>query len=357
MAGYPFDDFFIVSFLITLSMKYSFANWISWNFPLLRYIRWHVWFLTISVFFLITIASIGLSKFIEEKRKDIKLLAYGAFIFIAILVAVKQSGIFYTSPTTYLFYPQVLAYIALGVIIVASFSKVNKLTYPLHICTLIIVEVCVVSFSIPLFGNNLGLVKQEVVKREMEKMQTKKFPEISNQRTSEKNNINPQYYTKQPALYGYSPVIHPILVSLINSAEYPIIMKDLFYPAQNNGYPDVNEICDISSIRLTPNSAQAIIDIQPDQKDVVWSSPYSPFWKLSVDGNPSLAKPNGFGLTQFNLTKGRHSVQFKYEPPYFIPSILLAFVSLCMSIYLIMKRSGNRMQQQNKKLYAKKKHW
>ena len=164
--------------------------------------------------------------------------------------------------------------------------------YSLHIYTLTIVDVCVVVSSILLLGNNLLLKREEVISRDIQKNQTRNFPVISNQRSSDDIHINPQYYTKQPTLYGYSPIINPPATSGVNNTEYPAIMKYLFYPTDTTSHPKINGNFDIHSIRLTPNSAEAIITIQSDQENIVWSSPYSPFWKLVVDDIPSNTQPN-----------------------------------------------------------------
>ncbi len=347
--------FCVLSFLAMLSMKYPFARWISMNFPLLRYIRWHVWFLPVSVFFLATVSSIGMGEFMEEKRKAAKLFAYFLFIIVATLVAVKQSGSIFVSPLTYLGYPQIITYILLGIIILLPFRKNTKMIY-----LLCVADVLVISWSFSLFGNNLfyrGLTIREAVQRDSVKYVTKGFPEISNQRSPEDSHINVQYYTKQPALYGYDPVIHPALKSLINDPEYPVIMKYLFYPETKTGYPDMNEDFKIHSVRLTPNSAGAIIDITSKDQNIIWSSPYSSFWMLSVDGVTAVTRKNRFGLTEFTLTKGKHFVRFVYAPPYFVPSLLLTFLSIGTSIYVITRKSKNKIgtiRQRSKQLYAKK---
>jgi len=348
--------FFILSFLTMLSPKYFFARWISMNFPLLKYIRWHVWFLPISVFFLATLASIGMTEFFDDKWKRTKMLAYIVFVIGAFLVAIKQSGSIFTSIKTYLFYPQTSIYIVLGILIILSFQKLNKLLYIVSI-----IEMVIVSWSFGLFGNNLyyrGLTVQEAKAREAIKIQTQYFPSIQNERSGEDSHINPQYYSKQPALYGYDPVIHPALASFVNTPEYPVVMKYLFYPVNPTGYPDMNGDFTINLIRLTPSSAEASIRIQSDKK-IVWSSPHSPFWMLSIDSVATQTQQSRFGLTQFSLNKGTHVIRFAYRPPYFIPSMLLSLFCLGISIYLFTKKLGHKidtMQSRSKKLYAKKRH-
>lgn len=347
--------FSILSFGAMLSMKYPFARWISMNFPLLRYIRWHVWLLPVSVFFVATISSIGMKDFMVEKRRNVKFIAFFVLIIIAALVALKQSGSLFISPTSYLLYPQIVTYIILGIIILVSRQKVNKLIYVVSI-----VEVVVISWSIVLLGNNLlytGLTKDEAFERELIKKRTEYFPLISNDRSAQNSHINPQYYTKQPTLYGYNPVIYPTLASFIDDPEYPVIMKYLFYPVNTVGQPDINDDFKVYSIRLTPNSAEAAIDIQSKEQKIVWSSPYSSSWILSIDGVRSKTQPNKFGLTQFTIKNGIHSVRFVYTPPYLIPSLVLSLLSIGTSIYLLTQKSKNKIdtiQQKGKQLYARK---
>lgn len=357
IGAFLLTGFFVLSFVAMLSAKYPFAHWITMNFPLLRYIRWHVWLLPISVFFLATVSSIGMKEFIEEKRKVAKLFAFFVFIILAVFVSIKQSGSLFISPTKYLLYPQIITYISLGIVILISFQRMNKLVYLLSVA-----EVLAVSWSIGLLGNNLyyrGLTKQEAADRELTKIQTKDFPEISNERSTQTSHINPQYYSKQPTLDGYNPVIEPTMSSFINDPEYPVIMKCLFYPVNSTGFPDMNSDFKISSIRLTPNGAEAMIDIQSKEQNIVWSSPYSSYWKLAIDGVRSATLPNRFGLTQFTIKKGTHTIRFIYRPSYFIPSMLLSLVSIGISLYLFTRKSKNKIgtiRPRSKQLYAKKKY-
>jgi hypothetical protein len=333
--------FFILSFLAMLSTKYPFAQWISMNFPLLRYIRWHGWFLTASVFFLATVSSIGMTEYIDEKEKRLKIFVFCVFIILATLTAMKQSGSIFVSPVSYLRYPQTIIFILLGIIILVSNRKLNNLVY-----LLCVIEVVVVSWSIGLLGNNLyyrGLTNQEAVSRESVKQRTKYFPIISNERSIQDSHVNPQYYTKQPSLYGYNPVIYPTFASFISDPKYPLIMKYLFYPENTAGFPDINDYFKINSVRLTPNSAEATIVIQSNEQNIVWSSPYSSSWILSIDGVQSYTQPNRFGLTQFTINKGIRTIRFAYRPPYFIFSMLLAFSSIGMSVYLITKKSETKI--------------
>ncbi len=347
--------FFILTFIAMLSSKYLFAQWLSMNFPLLRYTRWHVWFLTGSVFFLATVSGIGMTAFIEGKRRAAKVFTYYIFIIIAALIVIKQSGSLFVSPISYLRYPQVIIYVLLGIVLLVSRPKINIFVY-----LLAVIEVAIVSWSIPLLGNNLyyrGLTEQEAAARELVKQQTKYFPFISNERSAQDSHVNPQYYTKQPALYGYNPVIYPTFISLINDPVYPEIMKYQFYPVNNVGYPEMNNDFKIHSIRLTPNSAEATIEIQPKEQNIVWSSPYSSSWIFSIDGVRAVTQSNSYGLTQFTVNKGIHKIRFIYRPPYFIPSILLTVSAIGISIYLLIQKPKikiDTIRHWSKKPYAKK---
>ena len=116
-------------------------------------------------------------------------------------------------------------------------------------------------------------------------------------------------------------------------------MKYLFYSTSSLDMPKISGDLKVLSVRLTPNSAKATINNQGKELNIVWSSPYSSFWKLSVDGVPTPTYPNKFKLTQFAIEHGVHSISFIYVPPYLIASFLISVISIGVSIFLLCKKS------------------
>lgn len=349
--------FAVISFCITLSAKYQPAVLLNAAVPFLNKIRWHGWDVTLAIFFLATVSCIGLQYFLEEKSVGKKWIAVSIFLCISIFIAIRQSGTMYVSPFTYLLYPQTYIFLVFLAVLLVS-MKIPDTIYV--VLGLLLIEIFVTSGNVSLMGNNLfymGLNDADIKIREQAKQETNVFPVVSNERSDKDRHINAQYYTKQPSMYGYNPVSFPSIFQLMKTEEYPIVMKRLFYAVDKESMPLNKDAVHIKNIKLTPNAVEAHIDVLSERNDIVWSSPYVRFWKLSVGGLPTVTRQNRFGLTEFTLTKGKHFVRFVYTPPYFVPSIFLTLLSIGTSIYLVTRKSKDKIdtiRQRSKELYAKK---
>ena len=328
--------FFLLSFGLILSSSYPIAYWINSLFPLLKFLRWHAWMTPASVFFLATLSAIGCDAFYDSQHTSLKTRIYFIFVFFCFTAAFFQSRFFSTPLLSYLYFPQIAFIAVLGLIIFIPLHKLSYLLLPIALS-----EIIIVLWSLSLYGNNyywIGYTKEETAKREVMKDQTKYFPSQSNERLIHNYYINPQYYSKQPAVYGYHSLMNPVLSSYSFTPVYIPIMMYLFYSQNEQGYPNIARST-VGSVRLTPVGAETDITVLSDDMPIVWSTPFTPYWKLYIDGQLSPTQPNKFWLTQFHLSKGKHYIRFLYRPPYLIPSCLLTLCALGLSLYCLTRRS------------------
>jgi len=322
----------IISFCSMLSNKYIPGRLLNSTIPFLGIVRWHGVYLTITLFFLSTLASVGFQPFIDDKKTNMKWVSVIIFALLMIFAVCKQAGAYYTNPLTYLAYPQIYVYI-LFVAILLLVPIYKNILYSIAIVVLL--EILTVSGDIRQFGNYFYLLDMDIRERDVLNIQTKHFPPPDNIRTDEQSNINIQYYSKKPTLYGYNPITYPSIKSLYGKAEYAKLMKTVFYTVDSNSFPIIGSQLEVSMKRFTPNTVEATITAPRDNTEVVWSSPYVQNWKLYVNGKSQVFKRNMYGLISFILPEGGNSVVFRYSPRYLIPSIFLSLFALSISVYLL----------------------
>lgn len=338
--------FAAISFVSSLSSKYQPTVLLNSFIPFLNKIRWHVYYLSISMFFLATVSVMGFQQFIENINVRLKWFAIFLFIGFCIFAALKQSGTIFTSPLLYFIYPQVYIFIVF-ILLLALSPFVPNILY--GIVGLMLIEILITSGDIILIGKNMvyrGLNDAGVETREKAKIRTADFPSMPNERNEEDFIESPQYYSKVPTIYGYSPIIYPRIKKLMKNTDYPLLMKQIFYEVDANSFPVQSADVRIGHVRITPNKVETTIRVLYGTRKFVWSSPYVSFWKMSVDGAAWSTYESAFGLTAFSLPEGEHIVVFAYKPPYLVPSMIISGLSLLTCVWLLCVRKKYKIKMQ-----------
>jgi hypothetical protein len=361
-----FLSFAILCFLSLLSEAYLAGRIATTIIPFYQSIRWHGWDISLVIFFLILSSLFGIKLWLEHKELSRgKILALSGFIIVAVISCYKLTAGLHKEEVKYFTYPQIYIWICLFTILFFFNKKVHGAVLLVVIVIISVAEIFFVSqqiispFSNYLYVGNYTYL-QENKNTELLKLEagTKNdFIGIKNKRIQDITQENPQYFYKTPSMYGYTAYRYQSITLLQKLPIYPVIADKIFYQIDATSLPIQTNDVRIDDMKLTPNLVEIEIDVVSKTQNIVWSSPFTTNWQLDIDGKKGKTYPNRFGLTQFTVQEGIHTIRFIYSPPYIIPSIVLTLLSIGISISLLTRKSRHKMsiiRQRSKQQYAKK---
>ena len=327
--------FFIVSFLSTLSVKYTaVGTFFSSYLPFFRDSRWHAWNINIPTFFAVTLSAIGLQAFFQKRAGVSHFVAcylYGIFLVVA---GVLWSPFF---PFAFLKTPQSIVFIMFLLIIMPFHRMIDSKRWRLWLFIgtvfLLVGELWTVSKTLVLFNDRYTyLLPQQL--RAIESMKTTNFPPIPNNRSVINYHINTQYYDKIPTVYGYNPIVMPAVFRLEQQPIHTELFSRFLYAVDANDRPKSDMDCVVDTLSLTPDALVARLTCSTAQK-MVWSSGYTSNWKGTLDQKPMNTTKNSFGLTIFDVPAGTHTIRFHYRPWYLWLSFGLIVIGIITSFCML----------------------
>lgn len=105
---------------------------------------------------------------------------------------------------------------------------------------------------------------------------------------------------------------------------------------------EINDLKDINIKSLNVNTNEVISEVEIDEdKFLCLSIPYANGWEAYVDNEKvELVKANVMYMG-FNLEKGNHTIELRYNTPGFVPGIVLSLTALIMIVvYYILKKKN-----------------
>lgn len=226
-------------------------------------------------------------------------------------------------------YPQLLTTVVFLLVLVFARGQ-GRAWFPWLLCLLLMAELSSVSLHHirQLVDPTPGLRTQRA---HLLTLITRGFPAPVNERLPEAPARNYHYYTKQPAISGYMPNIHPRMQALRQSPHFKLLLRQILYPASESGFPE-SAPASVKLTALTPSRLEAAMTAPAGPQMFVWSSPYTPSWRLSIDGRPEPTAATPQFLTRFTVPKGTHSLIFRYRPPYLWPLLFLSLLCTLTAI-------------------------
>lgn len=338
-------SFVVFIFLISLTGIYPTARIAVAIIPFLRLSRWHGWYDCLIIFFTVTLACLGLkilyekfSKAIMKKLLISQIIVLALFLCTIAVLLVKAS---YTG--SFISLPLITLLLLIGTTIYFSYFnallKIKKILIIFILVGLGLLEFVPTAFHYFVYRD---IFVQKSVNRKgwrntvslMESQAKDGFTYSSNER---KDSID-QFITNIPTSDGYSPVrtvTMQLLLNKVGEKEYQSLTHYMLYFPGKSNKPNLDSLKSISNIELRPNSLSAVIESKKNNQDVIWSSSYTPYWKLEVNGHLQLTQQAKFGFTSFSIHKGVNKILLIYHPYYLERSILIQILSLILLVYFL----------------------
>lgn len=98
----------------------------------------------------------------------------------------------------------------------------------------------------------------------------------------------------------------------------------------------------IGNVQINHDYISAEITIENETEMVATSIPYDEGWSVYVDGHKIDIEKVNLGFIGFQLGSGQHSLEFKYQSPYFLMGMIISVLSLIMFIILVFRKSNSQ---------------
>jgi hypothetical protein len=320
-----------IAFLATLSAPYG-GKVFTTILPLYAKVRFHCWGLAVVVFLATTLGALGMRSLRERGGAGTVILV--AFALSATGSFVLQRGV--RDLAAIGSYPQCYTLPLVALVL----SRFVPWSWPMRASLLVVLsvlEIGAVSTQIPSLRDGSSLVaagarKSAAVLAGNERAKTTGFPAPPNERTPGAEG-NAQYFTKVPTYAGYNPNIHPTIRRLQDNPRFAGLMAHIFYASDTDGVPARDPLDDVG-LELTPNVVEARFNARAGPTLVTYSEPFTPAWRLRVDGVARETTQNAFGLTTFRVGGGPHHVELRYRPSGLAASVALSVVSLVIAFVI-----------------------
>jgi hypothetical protein len=324
-----------IAFVATTAKSYGGELFVH-ILPFYDKVRFHCWGLTVVVFLVTTLGALGLQEL--RARGGASATQLRAFVLAAVALLVLQRNVVDLAPIVA--YPQWYTVPIVALLL----SRRGPARWNLRMSLLVVAslfEMATVSRQIPSLRD--GSSGMAALTRERagalahnETVKTAGFSPPPNQRTGHVPE-NAQYFTKVPAYAGYNTNIHATIRRLQDDPRFADLMSQIFYAIRTDGSVVDDGLTDVR-LEMTPNLVDAWFVAPSTPTLVTYAAPFTPGWRLQVDGAPTETTANVFGLTSFRVAAGAHHVSLRYRPPGLLASSMLSIASLGAAIVLAMGR-------------------
>ncbi|MBI3070654.1 MAG: YfhO family protein [Deltaproteobacteria bacterium] len=324
----------VVAFCAMLSREWWPGRFLTGAIPFFDQIRYHGWHAGTVVFFLAALAAAGARRFFDADEPRPAIAAVVLMVAASPVLLLTGDA---RSPdiSRFIEFPQIWTF--LGFLAVAFVLR-HRVRLPVAktVLLLCLVELVSTSFQYVRLSGRINVRPSPAVIAENERLKVAGFGPAENRRLMSAPREKSQYFAKQPAVVAYQPFAHPVGVRLAGDRALRDRLDHVFYPTERDGKPAMAMADEITIRRLTTASAEVEVLLSADVAEFVWSSPFTPNWKLTVDGAPHETRRTAHGLTAFELSSGRHDVVLQYQPPYLVPSLIVSGLAILFALALVL---------------------
>lgn len=316
--------FALLSWLAILSKYHPVARAMVDVIPFYSRVRFHVWNGALVLFFCVTLASLGARLYFEGPGRLMHKAAF--FVFLALLPVAFAAKPGATDWPDFFAHYQIY-FLPLYFVCLCRFRKLGEDARMVLLSLLLLGEVYVVQGECVKFPHGVRLCVE---------VSSPGFPPPPNRRViGDLSQYNGHLLSKVPHVVGYMPQIHPLIAALSKDQYNLNLLVYTFYPAGEDRWPRFSGGERIAITVMDPNRIEAVIETSNERATYVWSSPFSPNWRLEINGVPTVCRQNRYGLTEFEVHKGRNVVSFVYRPWYMTLSLVIMGVTLATLVALL----------------------
>lgn len=130
-----------------------------------------------------------------------------------------------------------------------------------------------------------------------------------------------------------------------NTNEYvPVNLYWISYEDIQTCYDKIQEEDHFEDIFVTQDHIQASITIHDENKTVMTTLPYNPGWTVTIDGKKVKTKIVNSAMLGFDLTAGKHQIEFDFKPNGLLLGGSMSVISLGIVFFILVK--GKRAASQ-----------
>ncbi len=338
--------FSIFIFAISLDSNYATGFFATKFLPFLQFSRWHGWYLVLVEFFMITLTCFGLGILYKQfDKKELKKLLLAQIIILVLLTVSIILLIVKSSPHPYNFFTLQLIFLltfifitSYGFLVYKSIKKFDKKFIVILFVFVGLTEYIPNSFHYLSYRDRAASFINTDAKSfvaQLNKNARYNFTYKSNIRA---NSVNSQI-TKIPTSslersVLSAPSMHHLRMTL-GEKEFLYLTHYIFYFPDTNQKPIAVLSKTIKITQFEPNSISATVNSRKVNQQLIWSSTYTPDWKLYINGYSKSTSQAAFGFTTFKLQKGKNDITLIYHPNYLSWSIAFQIIAVCIMIGLI----------------------
>ena len=330
---------FTITLMACLSKEYAVAKFLVGLLPGFKEIRFHAWLSILLVFFLITMGSLGLSKFYKDSQYGHK--TYKPVILITIIIITATYFTQSDRDWTYLFITTLISITSL-----ISLQKIANGTNPkrvlLSICIIFLslfqMYLANIRWDLEGFNKRFGVQTKEIQQRQREVIRNAlpafTIPPNTRDLFPEYPDSENEHYSKRPLVEGYLPQRNPAITKLITEGQMEILK---YYAITSDGKPIRYELTS-----LTPNQFKIKLLEDLGNESIVITTPYSPNWRgYDQNHKPLEIQKNKLGLMEISSVPGGRFISMEYEPKWLKLMLSLTIFSwafiLIWPLYKILK--------------------
>lgn len=331
---------FAITLMACLSKEYAVAKFLVGLLPGFKEIRFHAWLSILLVFFLITMGSLGLSKFYKDSQYGHK--TYKPAILITTIIIITAT--YFTQSDrdwTYLFITTLISItslISLQKIVNGTNSKRLLLSICIIFLSLSQMYLASIRWDLEGFKTRFGVQANDIQQRQREAIRNAlpafTIPPNARDLFPEYPDSENEHYSKRPLVEGYLPQRNPAITTLITEGQMEILK---YYAITSDGKPIRYEL-----ISLTPNQFKIKLLEDLGNESIVITTPYSPNWRgYDKNHKPLEIQRNKLGLMEISSEHGGNFISMEYEPKWLKLMLSLTILSwafiLIWPIYKILK--------------------
>lgn len=333
--------FLIVIFCISLAPEYDIPVIASKFLPFLTLSRWHGWYTLLLSFFSLTLTIRGFTLLSSDRDiKSLKLLSISGVVVVVLMLLAIYKLISRSSYSGDFFALQLGC--AIGTILFAGYlyrnptfkKKVGFAFISIIFAGLSIIEFVPNSLNYLTYRNDTW---NEPAHMEMRKIFEDQRSSTFSYRKNERQVSNYQLVTGIPSPYGYTPMSTPAMLKLraqISDDKYERISKYLFWTSDPLSTSSKQE--DIVNItKFEPNAIDLMIENKEGQRKILWTSSFSTYWKLSINGKSQVMEKTSNGFGAFTIGNGQSLVKLQYKPEYLLPAFVIMTIAYTLIIFLL----------------------
>jgi len=331
--------FGILVLFISLTPDFIFPVFASKILPFLNMTRWHGWYNLIMVFLLVTLSIRGLSFYFEDKlvqtKKLIISLSFIVLIMFIGIIKLLSSSIYVGDFFSIQLICLILAILFLYYNYKNRSQKLNKNLIIVILISLSLLELIPKSFTYLSYRDDRWYVK---VYKDIKSFYDNNSNTNFNATYNNRKNTQSQLITGIPSPYGYSNLQTMEIFNLkrkVGESNYLKLSENIFYFPQSNNNPDKNSLSKIKIIKINPNNISLLVNNDQKRNSIIWSSAFTPSWKVFVNGHEKLPSRSINGFTILKLELNDNNIYLQYQPRYLNTSKILAILSIITIFYLV----------------------